>query len=329
MVKVYYDKDIDIAPIVGSKIAVVGYGSQGRAQALNLRDSGANVFVGLRKGGASWKLAESDGFRPLTIGEAAANGNTVLLLIPDPKQPAVFASEISPHLKEGKTLCFSHGYNIHFGDIVPPKDVDVVMVAPKSPGQRLRELYVKGFGVPSLFAVHQNRSGKARELVLALCKGIGSSRAGVIETSFKDETESDLFGEQGVLVGGLMRLIIEGYETLVTEGYPSELAYYETCNEMKLIMDLVYQYGFVGMLKRISDTAKFGGLTVGPKVIDGKVRENMKVALEQIRSGAFAKSWTGDPEKSARELEKMMTELSNHPIEKVGREIRKLSGLED
>jgi ketol-acid reductoisomerase len=284
--------------------------------------------VGLRKDGKSWKLAKSDGFQPVTVREASAKADTVLLLIPDPQQPTVFTSEIEPNLRAGKTLSFSHGYNIHFGDIVPPKNVDVVMVAPKSPGQRLRELYVNGFGVPSLFAVYQNPSGRAREFVLALCKGIGSSRAGVIETSFKDETETDLFGEQGVLVGGLMRLVIEGYETLVAAGYPPELAYYETCNEMKLIMDLVYQYGFVGMLRRISDTAKFGGLTVGPKVVDRNVRENMKGILEDIRSGAFAKTWTGDREKSARELEQMMTELSNHSIERVGRDIRKLSGLE-
>jgi len=328
MVRVYYDKEIDVSPIVGAKIGVVGYGSQGRAQALNLRDSGAQVSVGLRKDGKSWKLAESDGFRPLTVKEASANADIILLLIPDPQQPAVFTSDIKPNLKAGKTLSFSHGYNIHFGDIVPPKDVDVVMVAPKSPGQRLRELYVNGFGVPSLFAVYQNPSGRAREFVLALCKGIGSSRAGVIETSFKDETETDLFGEQGVLVGGLMRLVIEGYETLVAAGYPPELAYYETCNEMKLIMDLVYQYGFVGMLQRVSDTAKFGGLTVGPKVIDRNVRENMKNTLKEIRSGAFAKTWTGDREKSARQLDQMMKELSKHSIEKVGRDIRKLSGLE-
>jgi ketol-acid reductoisomerase len=328
MVKVYYDKEIDVAPIVGANIAVVGYGSQGRAQALNLRDSGANVHVGLRKDGKSWKLAESDGFQPLSVKDASAKADTILILIPDPQQPAVFKSEIAPNLKPGKTLNFAHGYNIHFGDIVPPKDVDVVMVAPKSPGQRVRELYSNGFGVPALFAVYQNPSGHARDLVLALCKGMGCTRAGVIETTFKDETESDLFGEQAVLVGGLMRLIIEGYETLVAANYPPELAYYETCNEMKLIMDLVYQYGFVGMLQRVSDTAKFGGLTVGPKVVDSKVRGNMKQILEEIRSGKFAKAWTGDPNKSARELDKMMTDLSNHSIEKVGKEIRKLSGLE-
>ena len=328
MVKVYYDKEIDVAPIVGANIAVVGYGSQGRAQALNLRDSGAKVHVGLRKDGKSWKLAESDGFQPLSVKDASAKADTILILIPDPQQPAVFKSEIAPNLKPGKTLNFAHGYNIHFGDIVPPKDVDVVMVAPKSPGQRVRELYSNGFGVPALFAVYQNPSGHARELVLALCKGMGCTRAGVIETTFKDETESDLFGEQAVLVGGLMRLIIEGYETLVAANYPPELAYYETCNEMKLIMDLVYQYGFVGMLQRVSDTAKFGGLTVGPKVVDSKVRGNMKQILEEIRSGKFAKAWTGDPKKSARELDNMMTDLSNHSIEKVGKEIRKLSGLE-
>lgn len=329
MVKVYYDQDIDSSPLSRTKIGVIGYGSQGRAQALNLRDSGAQVFVGLRKGGNSWRQAEEDGFQPLTVKDASAKADTILILIPDPQQPSVFKSEIAPNLKVGKTLGFSHGYNIHFGDIVAPKTVDVVMVAPKSPGQRLRELYVNGFGVPALFAVDQDASGHARDYVLALCKGMGCSRAGVIETTFKDETESDLFGEQAVLVGGLMRLIIEGFETLTAAGYPPELAYYETCNEMKLIMDLVYQYGFVGMLRRISDTAKFGGLTVGSKVVDGNVRENMKETLKEIRSGHFARTWTGDPTKSARKLEEMMKELAKHPIEKVGKDIRKLSGLEN
>jgi ketol-acid reductoisomerase len=328
LVNVYYDKDIDLFPIVGAKISVVGYGSQGRAQALNLRDSGAQVFVGLRENGKSWKLAQSDGFQPLTIKDASAKADTILFLIPDPQQPVVFKAEIEPYLKAGKTLGFSHGYNIHFGDVVPPKGVDVVMVAPKSPGQKLRELYLNNFGVPALFAVYQNPSGRAREFVLALCKGMGCSRAGVFETTFKDETESDLFGEQAVLVGGLMRLIIQGFETLVAAGYAPELAYYETCNEMKLIMDLVYQYGFVGMLQRVSDTAKFGGLTVGPKVVDSKVRENMKGILTDVQSGAFAKTWTGDAAKSAQELDAMMRELSNHTIEKVGKDIRKISGLE-
>ena len=328
MVKVYYDSDIDDSVIHRSRVAVIGYGSQGRAQALNLRDSGVETFVGLRKGGKSWHLAETDGFQPLTVRDASAKADTILVLIPDPQQPELFRSEIKPNLKNGKALSFSHGYNVHFRDIVPPKDVDVIMVAPKSPGQRLRELYANGFGVPALFAVYQNASGHARELVLALCKAIGCSRAGVIETTFKDETESDLFGEQAVLVGGLMRLVVEGYETLVEAGYPPELAYYETCNEMKLIMDLVYQYGFVGMLRRVSDTAKFGGLTVGPKVVDSSVRENMRRILKDIQSGRFAKAWTGDPEKSAKELNAMISEFEQHSIEKVGRDIRKLSGLE-
>lgn len=326
--KVYYDHDIDTSLIPQRKIAVIGYGSQGRAQALNLRDSGAEVIVGLRQDGNSWKLAEKDGFQPLGIADAAANADTILVLVPDPPQPAVYESEIEPHLRAGKALGFSHGYNIHFREIVPPKNVDVVMVAPKSPGQRLRELYLNGFGVPALFAVYQNPSGRAKELVLALCKGMGCSRAGVIETTFKDETESDLFGEQAVLVGGLMRLIIEGFETLVDAGYPPELAYYETCNEMKLIMDLVYQYGFVGMLRRVSDTAKFGGLTVGPKVVDQQVRKNMKKVLNEVQDGTFAKSWTGDRKQAARLLDEMVEALEKHPIEKVGKDIRKLSGLE-
>jgi len=328
MVSVYYDRDIDASPISKRRISVIGYGSQGRAQALNLRDSGAEVFVGLRREGKSWGVAENDGFQPLGIAQATAKAETILLLVPDPAQPALYRSEIAPHLRAGQALSFSHGYNIHFHEIVPPKNVDVVMVAPKSPGQRLRELYVNQFGVPALFAVHQNPSGHARELVLAMCKGMGCSRAGVIETTFKDETESDLFGEQAVLVGGLMRLIIEGFETLVDAGYPPELAYYETCNEMKLIMDLVYQYGFVGMLRRVSDTAKFGGLAVGPKVIDQHVRENMKVTLREIQDGTFAKSWTGDKEQAAKILQEMFSTLEKHPIEKVGNDIRKLSGIE-
>ncbi len=328
MVKVYYDRDIDASSISRRTIAVIGYGSQGRAQALNLRDSGAEVSVGLRQDGSSWKLAVEDGFQPLRISEATSKADTILLLVPDPPQPAVYKSEIEPRLSAGKTLSFSHGYNIHFREIVPPKNVDVVMVAPKSPGQRLRELYINGFGVPALFAVYQNPSGRAKELVLALCKGMGCSRAGVIETTFKDETESDLFGEQAVLVGGLMRLIIEGFETLVDAGYPPELAYYETCNEMKLIMDLVYQYGFVGMLRRVSDTAKFGGLTVGPKVIDGQVRKNMENILQEVQDGTFAKSWTGDRMQASKLLDSMITALEKHPIEKVGKDVRKLSGLE-
>lgn len=328
MVKVYYDSDIDDAPIHQTAVAVIGYGSQGRAQAMNLRDSGVQVFLGLREGGNSWKLAKSDGFQPVTIREASAKADTILMLIPDPQQPQVFKSEILPNLTAGKTLNFAHGYNIHFGDVVPPKNIDVIMVAPKSPGQRLRDLYVGGFGVPALFAVNQNATGHARKLVLALCKALGCSRAGVIETNFKDETESDLFGEQAVLVGGLMRLIVEGYETLVEAGYAPELAYFETCNEMKLIMDLVYQYGFGGMLRRVSDTAKFGGLTVGPKVVDPNVRRNMKKILKDIQNGKFAKSWTGDYSKTAKQLDAMVAKFDKHSIEKVGKNIRKLSGLE-
>jgi len=326
MAKVYYDNDIDDSAIRQTTLAVIGYGSQGRAQALNLRDSHANVMVGLRKG-KSWTLAQSDGFQPLSVRDASAKADVILVLIPDPQQPEVFRTEIEPNLKAGKTLFFSHGYNIHFHEITPPKDVDVIMVAPKSPGQRLREVFLNGFGVPALFAVGQDATGHARELVLALCKALGCSRAGVIETTFKDETESDLFGEQAVLVGGLIRLIEEGYETLVQAGYPPELAYFETCNEMKLIMDLVYEYGFVGMLRRVSDTAKFGGLTIGPKVVDQTVRENMKNILKDIQTGKFAKSWTGDPN-SAERLNRMIDEFEQHSIEKVGKDIRKLSGLE-
>jgi ketol-acid reductoisomerase len=326
MTRVYHDNDINESLIHQASVAVIGYGSQGRAQALNLRDSGVKVILGLRKGN-SWTLAQSEGFQPVSIRDASTKANMILVLIPDLQQPEVFRTEIEPNLKAGKTLVVSHGYNIHFHEITPPKNVNVIMVAPKSPGQRLRELYVSGFGVPALFAVNQDATGHARELVLALCKVLGCSKAGVIETTFKDETESDLFGEQAVLVGGLIRLIVEGYETLVQAGYPPELSYFETCNEMKLIMDLVYQYGFVGMLHRISDTAKFGGLRIGPKVVDHKVRENMKTVLDDIQNNRFTKSWTGNPN-STKQLNDMMTELEQHPIEKVGRDIRKMSGLE-
>lgn len=328
MAKVYYDKDIDDSLIHKTPVAVIGYGIQGRAQALNLRDSGIDVIVGLREDGNSWRQAKTDGFQPVSVSQASAKAKLIMILIPDPKQPEVFKTEIQPNLTSGKALSFAHGYNIHFKDIIPPKDVDVIMVAPKSPGKNLRDLYLNGFGVPALFAIGHDSTHHARELVLGICKSLGCSRAGVFETTFKDETESDLFGEQAVLVGGLIRLIVEGYETLVEAGYPPELSYYETCNEMKLIMDLVYQYGFIGMLRRVSDTAKFGGLTVGPKVVDKNVRKNMKNILKDIQSGKFAKSWTGDREKTAKQLSAMIAEFEKHPIEKVGKDIRKLSGLE-
>jgi ketol-acid reductoisomerase len=293
-----------------------------------MRDSGVRVVVGLRPGGNSWKKAAADGFHPQTIQQAAAQGTILHILIPDIEQPAVYRKEILPSLSTGKTLGFSHGYNIHFKLIEPLKDLDVIMVAPKSPGVRLRELYEQGFGVPALVAIYQDHSGRAKQRALAMCKAIGATKAGAIETTFKDETESDLFGEQAVLVGGLMELIKNGFEVLVESGYPPELAYFEALNEMKLIMDLVYQGGFVGMLRGVSDTAKYGGLVEGPRIIDAHVRANMKALLEDVRNGKFAQKWTSNPDRSKKELQDLMKKMGEHQIEKVGKDIRKMCGLE-
>lgn len=328
MVNVYLDKDVDLSELGDQVVSVIGYGTQGRAQALNMRDSGLSVIVGLRPEGSSWKKAIADGFEPQPIPKAASDGTIVHILIPDVEQPEVYRKEILPNLASGKTLGFSHGFNIHFRQIVPPSNVDVVMIAPKSPGARLRELYEQGFGVPSLVAVYQDFSKRAKRRALAMCKAIGSTRAGVIETTFKDETESDLFGEQAVLVGGLMELIKNGFEVLVESGYAPELAYFEACNEMKLIMDLVYKSGFSGMLRGVSDIAKYGGLVEGPRIIDGHVRQNMKSLLQDVRSGKFAEKWSSNPDRSKKELQDLMKKMDDHQIEKVGRDIRKMSGLE-
>ncbi|MCP8315655.1 MAG: ketol-acid reductoisomerase [archaeon] len=328
MVKIYYDADADLGVLKGKKIAVIGYGSQGRAQALNMKDSGLDVLLGLRPGGASWSKAKADGFQPYTIAEAAKKGDIIHMLIPDLEQPDVYKSQIANYMKKGKALGFSHGFNIHFKQIIPPPQVDVIMMAPKGPGKGLRDTYVNGFGIPALIAVAQDYSGKGKDIALAMSKAMGCTRAGVLETTFKEETETDLFGEQAVLVGGIISLIKKGYEVLVEEGYQPELAYFEVCNEMKLIMDLVYQSGFIGMLKIVSDTAKYGGLTVGPKVVDEHVRENMKKILKDIQNGDFAKDWTGKPKESRLRLNSLMKEISDHKIEEVGRLIRKMAGIE-
>jgi len=325
---VYFDSDVSLAPLEGKTIAVIGYGSQGKAQAQNLRDSGLDVIVGLRPSGKSWNRAKEDGFEVHPISEAAEKGDVIFLLIPDMVQPTVYQESIAPHLDEGKTLDFAHGFNIHFKQIVPPKNVDVIMVAPKSPGQRLRETYLSGFGVPALIAVHQDYTGRAKETALAVSKALGCTRAGVLETTFKDETESDLIGEQTVLVGGLIELIKKGFEVLVETGYPPELAYFEACNEAKLIMDLIYQKGLTGMLRAVSDTAKYGGLTVGPKIVDEHVKENMRKAVEDVRNGRFAKEWIEEHEKGEKRLKALMDDIERHELERVGRFIRKMAGIE-
>jgi ketol-acid reductoisomerase len=327
-VKIYFDKDADLKYLEGKTIAVIGYGIQGRAQALNLRDSKVNVIVGLRPGGNSWKLAEKDGFKPFTIQEAAEKGDIIHILIPDMVQPSIYNEYIAKHLKKGKVLGFSHGFNIHYKQIIPPPDVDVIMVAPKSPGARLREMYLQGFGVPALLAVAQDVSGKAKHIGLAIAKALGCTKAGVIETTFKDETESDLIGEQTVLVGGLMELIKKGFEVLVEAGYPPELSYFEACNEAKLIMDLIYEKGLTGMLRGVSETARFGGLSIGPKVIDEHVKENMRKVVKDVQSGKFAEEWIKTSKEKPQLLEEKISLIENHELERVGKKIRKMSGIE-
>jgi ketol-acid reductoisomerase len=312
----------------GKTVAIIGYGSQGFAQAQNMRDSGVNVIIGLRPEGESWKKAASDGFEVLPIAEATRKADIIHILIPDPAQPKVYNEQISAYLSAGKTLGFSHGFNIHFKQITPPTYVDVIMVAPKGPGVKLRESYLSGFGVPALIAVQQDFTGRAKEKALAMAKALGCTKAGVLETTFQEETESDLIGEQTVLIGGLIELIKSGYEVLVEAGYQPELAYFEACNEAKLIMDLIYQRGFTGMLKAVSDTAKYGGLTVGPKIIDENVKKNMMKAAENVRSGKFAREWILENERGRPTLLHLMEKLEQHQIEKVGKFIRQMSGLE-
>ncbi len=327
MVNIYYDKDANLEILKDETIAVIGYGSQGRNQALNMRDSGLNVIIGCRPG-KSWELAEKEGFKVYSIDEASKKGSIIYFLIPDMVHRQVYEKYVKDNLSAGKTLCFSHGFSIHYKLIQPPSYVDVIMVAPKGPGPIVRENFIKGSGVPALIAVHQDFSGRAKEKALAIAKAIGATRMGVIETTFKDETESDLIGEQTVLVGGLMELIKSGFEVLVEAGYPPELAYFEACNEAKLIIDLIYTGGLTGMLKAVSDTAKYGGLTVGPKIIDEHVKENMRRAVENVKNGSFAKEWISEYENGAPTLKKLMKEIESHPLEVVGRKMRKLAGLE-
>jgi ketol-acid reductoisomerase len=323
MAKIWRDNEIDMSVLDDKVIAVIGYGSQGRAQALNMKDSGLNIIVGLRQGGESWRKALQDNVRVKSIEEAAEEADIIHLLIPDTEQPKVYKESIKPYMKPGKALGFSHGYNFHFKLIDPPSGVDVIMIAPKGPGPILREMYLKGDGVPALVAVGRDFSGKALEKALAIAKAIGAARRGVIETTFQEETETDLLGEQAVLVGGVMELIKKGFEVLIESGYQPELAYFEVCNELKLIVDLIYRGGLMEMLKSVSDTAKYGGLIVGPQIVDEHVKQNMLKALKMIKDGTFERMWTGNPR--AREiLREKMDEVSNHPLEVVGRQVRRL-----
>jgi len=322
--KIYYDQDADLSVLKGKKVAIVGYGIQGRGQGLNLRDSGMDVLIAQRKGGKNYELAVEDGFEPVTAEEAAREGDIIQILAQDHLQAEIYEKNIQPFLKPGKALLFSHGFNIHFGYIKPPKEVDVYMVAPKGPGALVRSQFVEGGGVPCLVAVHQNPSGQALKLALAHAKAIGGTRAGVIQTSFREETETDLFGEQVVLCGGLSELIRAGFEALVEAGYAPEMAYFECLHEVKLIVDAMFVSGISGMHRRVSDTAEYGDYTRGKRVINKAAREEMKKILKEIQSGSFAKEWMEENKKGRPNFNKFREECDNHPIEKVGAELRKM-----
>ncbi|HEY6198035.1 MAG TPA: ketol-acid reductoisomerase [Candidatus Binatia bacterium] len=320
--QVYYDRDADLTYLRGKKVAVLGYGSQGHAHALNLKDSGIEVAVGLRKGSASWPKAERAGLKVMDTAEAAKWGDIVMVLLPDELQGEAYEKEIKPGLKDGNYLAFGHGFNIHFKKVVPPKGVNVFMVAPKGPGHLVRSEFEKGRGVPCLLAVHQDPSGDTTKVGLAYGSALGGARAAVIETTFKDETETDLFGEQSVLCGGLCELIEAGYETLVAAGYPPEMAYFECCHEVKLIVDLIYEGGLANMRYSISNTAEYGDLTRGKKVIGPEVREAMKKILSDIQSGKFADEWIGECKAGQPKFKELRKQAADHPIEQVGAKLR-------
>ena len=328
--KAIYESDVTTDQVRRNEtIAVLGYGIQGRAQASNLSDSGFKVVVGLRRDGKSWDLARSDGHTVMEVAEAAKIADIIHVLVPDMVQKDVY-QEIAPHVTRGKALGFSHGAAVHWGWIKPPPDVDVFMVAPKAPGQRVREVYLQGFGTPSVVAVHQDATGRAWNRTLEFAKGIGSTRAGVIKTSFKEETESDWFGEQVDLCGGVDRMIRNAFEVLVENGYQPEIAYFECLHELKLIVDLVQRYGIAGMYRGVSETARFGGLTVGGDIMNGETKERMRTALRDIQSGAFAERWVNAYQnEKARAFEKYMDELDSQQIEQVGRRLRHMMWPED
>src|SRR5262252_10943876 len=322
--KVYYDKDADLSLVKGKKVTIVGYGSQGHAHALNLNDSGVKVTVGLRKGGASWEKVKKAGLQVKEIAEAVEGADFVMMLMPDEHIAAVYKSEVEPNMRKGATLGFAHGFNIHYGQVMPREDLDVVMVAPKAPGHTVRSTYVQGGGTPMLIAVHRDQSGRARDLALSYAAAIGGARAGVIETTFKEETETDLFGEQTVLCGGCVELVQAGYETLVEAGYQPEMAYFECLHELKLIVDLMNESGISGMRFSISETAKWGDVSVGPKIVDASVKKRMKTALKDVQSGKFARGWIAEYKGGYRKYNALLKKGEKHSIEKVGERLRGL-----
>ena len=324
MAKMYYANDCDLSLLNGKTVAVIGYGSQGHAHALNLKESGVKVVVGLYEGSPSWPKAEAAGLKVMTAADAAKAADLIMILINDEKQPAMYEKDIAPHLTSGKALAFAHGFNIHFGQIVPPADVDVIMIAPKGPGHTVRSQYEEGRGVPCLIAVHQDATGRAKDLSLAYAAGIGGARAGVLETSFREETESDLFGEQAVLCGGVSELIKAGFETLVAAGYEPEIAYFECCHEMKLIVDMINQGGLSYMRYSISDTAEYGDYRVGKRIITDETRKEMRKVLTEIQEGAFARDWLLE-NKANRPFFRAKRRVEQHQlIEQVGKKLRSM-----
>jgi ketol-acid reductoisomerase len=322
--KLLYDADADMSVLDGKKIAVIGYGAQGRAQSLMMHDSGLDVTVGCRENGASWKLAQEDGLKTASIAEASKAADIIHILIPDEVQGDVYAAEIAEHVTAGTTLSFSHGFNIIFKKIVPPAGVDVIMVAPKAPGTEERKVYLEGFGVPALYAIHQDESGKAKDTALAMCKAMRFTKAGVLNCTFEQETYEDLYGEQTVLCGGAVELVKVGFEVLTEAGYPPEMAYFECLHELKLIVDLMYDGGIDHMYDVVSNTAEYGGRTVGPKVIGKEAKAAMKEALRRVESGEFAEEYLADYKNGFENLNKLRAETKKHPIEITGAEIRKL-----
>lgn len=319
--KIYYDRDANPALLQSKVVAIIGYGSQGHAHALNLRDSGISVVVGIREG-ASRERARRDGLRVMDTADAVKAGDIVMILAPDHVQPDLYRESIAPHLRAGQALAFAHGFAIHFGEVVPPDDVDVFMIAPKAPGHLVRRLYREGQGTPCLLAVYQDATGQARELAMAYAAGIGGARAGVIETSFKEETETDLFGEQTVLCGGISALVGAGFETLVNAGYQPEIAYFETLHELKLIVDLMYEGGIGAMWYSVSDTAEYGGLTVGPSMVSDETRQRMQTVLQRVQDGSFAKEWMAENRQGRTQFNALRNRAQVHPIEAVGRDLR-------
>jgi len=322
--KVYYDKDANLEKIRSKKVAVIGFGSQGHAHTLNMKESGVDVVVGLKKDGASWKKAEAAGIKVLTVAEAVKGADVVMILVPDELQGDLYREEVAPNLKKGAYLAFAHGFNIHFGQIVPDKSINIFMAAPKGPGHLVRHEYTRGAGVPTLVAIHQDATGDTLEVALAYASAIGGGRAGIIETNFKDETETDLFGEQAVLCGGASALIQAGFETLVEAGYPPEMAYFECLHELKLIVDLIYEGGISNMRYSISNTAQWGDLTRGPRVVTEETKKEMKKILREIQTGEFAKEWMLE-NKANKPVFTALTRMGQeHEIEKVGAKLREM-----